>query len=86
MPYNATAVEVRKLARDTAGEVPRTISSGQKIGHALGRVGRFVGRNVGRYFRQKCSGAYLGKFLGDGAGEALRFEILVRFFVVMTMT
>jgi hypothetical protein len=53
MPYDAATVEVRKLTRDSASEVPRTVSSGQKIGHSLDDVGRFVGRNVGRYFRQK---------------------------------
>src|SRR5258708_3498332 len=31
MPHNATAVEVRKLSGDSTSEVPRTVSSGQKI-------------------------------------------------------
>jgi hypothetical protein len=53
MPDNAAEIEMRKLGRNAAREVPGAVSSRQKIGHASARVGRFVGRNVGRYFRQK---------------------------------
>jgi hypothetical protein len=41
---------MRKLGRDSTCEVPSAVSSRQKIGHERERVGRFVGRNVGRYF------------------------------------
>jgi hypothetical protein len=53
MPYDAAAIEMRKLSRDATRKVPRAISPRQKIGHERQRVGRFVGRNVGRYFWRK---------------------------------
>jgi hypothetical protein len=53
MPHNATAIEMRKLDWDATREVPGAVSPCQKIGHEWQRVGRFVGRNVGRYFWQE---------------------------------
>jgi hypothetical protein len=53
MLHNTAAIEMRKLGRDSTCEVPGAVSSRQKIGHARECVGRFVGRNVGRYFWQK---------------------------------
>jgi hypothetical protein len=51
--HNTAAIEMRKLGRDSTREVPGAVSSRQKIGHERRRVGRFVGRNVGRYSWQK---------------------------------
>jgi hypothetical protein len=51
--HNTAAIEMRKLGRDSTREVPSAVSSRQKIGHERERVGRFVGRNVGRNFCQK---------------------------------
>jgi hypothetical protein len=81
MPYDAAAIDMRKLTRDATRKVPRAISPLQKIRHERQCVGRFVGRNVGRYFLAKIrilpafsisSEDCLGKLLGDGAGERNR--------------
>lgn len=53
MPHYAAAIEMRKLDWNATREVPSAVSPRQKIGHKRQCVGRFVGRNVGRNFRQK---------------------------------
>jgi hypothetical protein len=52
MLHDTAAIEMRKLGRDSTREVPSAVSSRQKIGHERERVGRLIGRNVGRTIRQ----------------------------------